>query len=180
MAQVGCAHGANSDNDDDSSNIVARLPHRAVRPDTSGDSVGADARSHAHSEPRLRDIAVTAAYMHDVSVATLEDVLDHYAAGARTFTDGPHRGIGRDSLEQDGRDALVHAHAGATRRPESLPAIAHGRAAVERPAIRRPMAVTYETRDTPGRHGRHREPAGAGAVVPAKLRQALERTRPDA
>lgn len=47
--------------------------------------------------PTLRNIAVTAPYMHDGSVATLEDVLDHYAAGGRTITDGPHRGIGRDN-----------------------------------------------------------------------------------
>ena len=33
--------------------------------------------------PTLRNIAVTAPYMHDGSVATLADVLDHYAAGGR-------------------------------------------------------------------------------------------------
>ena len=34
--------------------------------------------------PTLRNIAVTAPYMHDGSIATLEDVLDHYVAGGRT------------------------------------------------------------------------------------------------
>src|SRR5262245_599351 len=34
--------------------------------------------------PTLRNIAVTAPYMHDGSIATLSDVLDHYAAGSRT------------------------------------------------------------------------------------------------
>ncbi len=33
--------------------------------------------------PTLRNIAVTAPYMHDGSIATLEEVLDHYAAGGR-------------------------------------------------------------------------------------------------
>jgi cytochrome c peroxidase len=33
--------------------------------------------------PTLRNIAVTAPYMHDGSIATLGEVLDHYAAGAR-------------------------------------------------------------------------------------------------
>jgi cytochrome c peroxidase len=33
--------------------------------------------------PTLRNIAITAPYMHDGSVATLEGVLDHYAAGGR-------------------------------------------------------------------------------------------------
>lgn len=33
--------------------------------------------------PTLRNIAVTAPYMHDGSIATLEGVIDHYAAGGR-------------------------------------------------------------------------------------------------
>lgn len=33
--------------------------------------------------PSLRNVAVTAPYMHDGSVATLSEVLDHYAAGGR-------------------------------------------------------------------------------------------------
>jgi cytochrome c peroxidase len=44
--------------------------------------------------PTLRNIAVTAPYMHDGSIATLEDVLAHYEAGGRTISDGPNRGIG--------------------------------------------------------------------------------------
>ncbi|MCZ7685487.1 MAG: hypothetical protein M5U28_44600 [Sandaracinaceae bacterium] len=38
--------------------------------------------------PTLRNIAVTAPFMHDGSIATLEEVLDHYAAGGRTITEG--------------------------------------------------------------------------------------------
>jgi cytochrome c peroxidase len=34
--------------------------------------------------PSLRNIAVTAPYMHDGSIATLPEVLDHYAAGGRS------------------------------------------------------------------------------------------------
>jgi cytochrome c peroxidase len=34
--------------------------------------------------PTLRNVAVTAPYMHDGSIATLSEVLDHYAAGGRT------------------------------------------------------------------------------------------------
>lgn len=44
--------------------------------------------------PTLRNIAVTAPYMHDGSIATLSEVLDHYAAGGRTLTEGPHAGVG--------------------------------------------------------------------------------------
>lgn len=38
--------------------------------------------------PTLRNIAVTAPYMHDGSIATLEAVLAHYAAGGRAYADG--------------------------------------------------------------------------------------------
>lgn len=44
--------------------------------------------------PTLRNIAVTAPYMHDGSIATLEGVLDHYARGGRKVEDGPHAGDG--------------------------------------------------------------------------------------
>ena len=47
--------------------------------------------------PTLRNVAVTAPYMHDGSVATLEDAIDHYAAGGRTISDGVYRGSGRDN-----------------------------------------------------------------------------------
>lgn len=44
--------------------------------------------------PTLRNIAVTAPYMHDGSIATLSEVLDHYAAGGRTISEGPYAGDG--------------------------------------------------------------------------------------
>lgn len=44
--------------------------------------------------PSLRNVAVTAPYMHDGSIATLSEVLDHYAAGGRTIEDGPFAGNG--------------------------------------------------------------------------------------
>ncbi|MFM2065227.1 MAG: hypothetical protein RLZZ584_136 [Pseudomonadota bacterium] len=45
--------------------------------------------------PSLRNVAVTAPYMHDGSIVTLEEVLDFYAAGGRNITSGPHAGDGR-------------------------------------------------------------------------------------
>lgn len=39
--------------------------------------------------PTLRNVALTAPYMHDGSVATLEDVLDHYATAGRQVPQGP-------------------------------------------------------------------------------------------
>jgi cytochrome c peroxidase len=47
--------------------------------------------------PTLRNIAVTAPYMHDGSIATLGEALDHYAAGGRTIGEGPNRGVGHDN-----------------------------------------------------------------------------------
>jgi cytochrome c peroxidase len=44
--------------------------------------------------PTLRNVAVTAPYMHDGSIATLSEVLDHYQAGGRTISEGPNAGIG--------------------------------------------------------------------------------------
>ncbi len=43
----------------------------------------------------LRNVEVTAPYMHDGSMATLEDVLDFYAAGGRNVMSGPNAGDGR-------------------------------------------------------------------------------------
>lgn len=45
--------------------------------------------------PTLRNIAVTAPYMHDGSIATLAEVIDFYAAGGRNITEGAHVGDGR-------------------------------------------------------------------------------------
>jgi len=47
--------------------------------------------------PSLRNIAVTAPYMHDGSIATLEAVVAHYEVGGRKISDGPNKGSGADS-----------------------------------------------------------------------------------
>ncbi len=47
--------------------------------------------------PTLRNVAVTAPYMHDGSIATLDAVIDHYAHGGRTLSEGPHAGVGADN-----------------------------------------------------------------------------------
>jgi cytochrome c peroxidase len=53
--------------------------------------------------PSLRNVALTAPYMHDGSIATLEEVLDHYAAGGRTIANGPYSGNGHDNPNKDTR-----------------------------------------------------------------------------
>ncbi|HLU66378.1 MAG TPA: di-heme enzyme [Kofleriaceae bacterium] len=47
--------------------------------------------------PSLRNVALTAPYMHDGSVATLEEVIRIYEAGGRVIEDGPSAGDGRAS-----------------------------------------------------------------------------------
>jgi cytochrome c peroxidase len=44
--------------------------------------------------PSLRNIARTAPYMHDGSLATLDEVIAHYEAGGRTISTGPLKGVG--------------------------------------------------------------------------------------
>ena len=47
--------------------------------------------------PTLRNIELTAPYMHDGSIATLAEVIEQYARGGRLVPDGPFAGDGRDS-----------------------------------------------------------------------------------
>lgn len=51
--------------------------------------------------PSLRNIALTAPYMHDGSIATLEAVVDFYAAHGRDLTSGPNAGDGRANPFKD-------------------------------------------------------------------------------
>jgi cytochrome c peroxidase len=50
----------------------------------------------------LRNVALTAPYMHDGSIATLEEVVRHYAAGGRSIESGPFAGDGRISPLKSG------------------------------------------------------------------------------
>lgn len=52
--------------------------------------------------PTLRNIELTAPYMHDGSIATLEEVIQFYADGGRVITEGPNAGDGRVSPLKSG------------------------------------------------------------------------------
>lgn len=52
--------------------------------------------------PSLRNVALTAPYMHDGSIATLREVVMNYAAGGRVVTSGPDAGDGRLSPLKSG------------------------------------------------------------------------------
>lgn len=66
-------------------------------PDNTGlhDMTGLPSDMGRFKAPSLRNVAITAPYMHDGSAATLDDVIDHYARGGRQVTDGPYAGDGR-------------------------------------------------------------------------------------
>lgn len=109
-----CHHCHNNFNMSD--NVIhARAPHPEIAFHNTGlynidglggypsDNTGVAELTGRHEDmgrfraPSLRNVAVTAPYMHDGSIDTLDEVLDHYAAGGRTIRDGPHAGIGRDN-----------------------------------------------------------------------------------
>lgn len=47
--------------------------------------------------PTLRNIELTAPYMHDGSIATLEEVIEHYKSAGRTITEGKYAGKGNEN-----------------------------------------------------------------------------------
>jgi len=52
--------------------------------------------------PTLRNIMMTAPYMHDGSLETIDDVIDHYARGGTLTETGPNAGDGRESPLRSG------------------------------------------------------------------------------
>jgi cytochrome c peroxidase len=65
----------------------------------------ADAR--AFRTPSLRNVALTAPYMHDGSFDTLEQVVDHYIAGGWPADPAQDPRISPLALDRAGRDAIV-------------------------------------------------------------------------
>lgn len=61
----------------------------------------------AFRAPSLRNVAVTAPYMHDGSVATLEAVIDLYSDGGRLVRSGPDKGDGRLNPHKSGLIARI-------------------------------------------------------------------------
>jgi len=51
--------------------------------------------------PTLRNVELTAPYMHDGSIETLEELIDHYGAGGRTVEEGTFAGDGSQSPLKD-------------------------------------------------------------------------------
>ena len=62
---------------------------------------GRDFEMGAFRAPSLRNIALTAPYMHDGTIASLEEVVRTYAAGGRNVTEGQFVGDGRTNPLKD-------------------------------------------------------------------------------
>jgi len=65
------------------------------------DITGAAADMGRFKAPTLRNIALTAPYMHDGSVATLAEAIAHYEQGGRAIDSGPYAGVGSESPLKD-------------------------------------------------------------------------------
>ena len=67
--------------------------------------------------PSLRNVEVTGPYMHDGSMETLREVVEHYVAGGRVITEGPFAGDGRLNPH---KSSLVRAIAASDQEIEDL------------------------------------------------------------
>ena len=77
--------------------------------------------------PTLRNVALTAPYMHDGSISSLDEVIAHYAAGGRTVSEGPNRGVGRDEIPTEPENRWVFVDTRRSRRSPRFSAIADRR-----------------------------------------------------
>lgn len=67
-------------------------------PNTGAEDITANpADMGAFRTPSLRNVEVTGPYMHDGSVATLEEAVDILVSGGRNIASGPHQGDGRQN-----------------------------------------------------------------------------------
>ena len=71
------------------------------------ESTGKPQDMGAFRAPSLRNVAVTGPYMHDGSIATLEQVIDTYSEGGRVIESGPNRGDGRLNPYKSGLIARI-------------------------------------------------------------------------
>nr|WP_276612544.1 methanobactin export MATE transporter MbnM [Pseudorhodobacter turbinis] len=76
----------------------------AYPPEATGlhEFTGSDDDMGRFRTPSLRNVGVTAPYFHDGSVATLKEVLAHYARAGRKIEEGPFAGDGAQNPHKDG------------------------------------------------------------------------------
>ena len=71
------------------------------------ESTGKPQDMGAFRAPSLRNVEVTGPYLHDGSLATLEQVIDVYSDGGRVIGRGPHQGDGRLNPYKSGLIARI-------------------------------------------------------------------------
>ena len=125
--------------------------------------------------PSLRNVALTAPYMHDGRFATLDEVIDHYSHGIQDVpTLDPRLRDWNHGVVTGGPDLIGHHfpgrnHAGGhpsgpvefhrprAARPQSLPEQSDGLRVCRRPPIQQPLHNPHETPlPRPARAGPHR------------------------
>ena len=141
-----------------SATAPARRRWGATRPTTPARSAS-PATPPTWASSRRRRCATSrspAPYMHDGSIATLDEVLDHYTAGGRTITDGPYAGVG--SRESGARPVHrpLRPHREAARRHPGVPRRAHRRGVHHQSALRRSVPAARLPRRLRSRRRRSR------------------------
>ena len=122
--------------------------------------------------PTLRNVAVTAPYMHDGSIKTLEEAIDHYAAGGRTISTGEYKGDGNTSPL---RSAFVKGFTISVKEKRDLIAFLTSltdQTFLHNPRFSNPWPDNYMNAGrSPGQPFMEKAPAPAGSDDPATVKQ---------
>jgi parallel beta-helix repeat protein len=135
----------------------------------------------AFKVPTLRNIGLTAPYMHNGSLATLEEVVDFYARGGG---DGENQDIfvyGFDLSEQEKADLVAFLFAltdesGLPEIPAAVPSGLPVVAPIENPA--REIAAGYNVGSVPGEGATAREPVTIRVAEGEGIQAAVDRAQP--
>ncbi|RMH00366.1 MAG: hypothetical protein D6706_04010 [Chloroflexi bacterium] len=147
-------------------------------------AVAEDGTFGAFKVPTLRNIALTAPYMHDGSMATLEEVIDFYAKGG-----GRAHGVenvdvfvsGFELTDQEKADliAFLYALTDESNLPEIPTSVPSGLPVIERienPA--REVAATYNVGDTKAETAESRAPVTITVAPGETIQAAVDRAQP--
>jgi parallel beta-helix repeat protein len=143
--------------------------------------VSDDGQVGAFKVPTLRNIALTAPYMHNGSMATLEEVIDFYAEGGGSVDNQDIFVNGFDLNEQEKTDLVAFLFAltdeGAlpeipTAVPSGLPVVSH----IQNPV--RDTAASYNSGTASGESARAREPMTIRVQEGEHIQTAVDRAQP--
>jgi parallel beta-helix repeat protein len=144
-------------------------------------AVSEDGQTGAFKAPTLRNIALTAPYMHNGSLTTLEEVIDFYAEGGGGVANQDVFVNGFDLNEQERADLIAFLFALTDERalPEIPTAVPSGLPVVspiENPA--REVAASYNAGSVSGESVTAREPMAIRVQEGEGIQAAVDRARP--